>query len=586
MAAIAGTANKGISIPQEVDRGEDAPVVELVEVEQPGTETARTVPAETMEDLRERPGKGGLKGVITRIKTSIDEWKALIEDVRACSVTVSRNEWDVLEGINNYRMVLSGVSFKPLKVDQEIWESYHGLNERIPELTRQTFKKSLNLQSTKRLLEFKQAWHEILDQQNQLIKSLSKAPKSTEFYNRIHLARIKKNEQDLRDAELSTRSAQARESIEKALATLGQEGKGGTSPLGSTILKLDEARNYWNNRLAEIGNLETSARIEADEVLSVFKNMEQTIREAPIMAERVKEIEVGFIRLMTMQEELSAYGKNVIPSEQLARMLILVQDEIPRLWSTGEWDRLDQALKDVNAFVKFYEVPVRSELSLAERRKPGLTKALLMGANNLPIAQATPLIRSLVTAIDARDKYMRGHSDMVARVAVHIGKRLNWSGEDLDMLEIAALLHDVGKIVIPEEVLTKVAPLTPEEWKTIQMHPYHGARIVKSLDSLNRIIPWIYHHQERWDGAGYPDGLSQATIPAAARIIGVTEAYTVMVTDQPKRKALSAADAISEVEKQAGTQFDPEVAEAFLDAVDEIGPELLKPVTPSGQLKL
>jgi putative nucleotidyltransferase with HDIG domain len=267
-------------------------------------------------------------------------------------------------------------------------------------------------------------------------------------------------------------------------------------------------------------------------------------------------------------------------------MLILVQDEIPRLCAAGDWDRLQQALKQVTNFVKFYEMPVRSELSVVERRKPGLTKALLMGANNLPLAQATPLIRSLVTAIDARDRYMRGHSDMVARVAVQIGKRLNWSGEDLEMLEIAGLLHDVGKIVIPEQVLTKLDPLTPEEWKTIQMHPYHGARIVKSLDSLNRIIPWIYHHQERWDGAGYPDGLSQATIPAAARIIGVTEAFTVMVTDQPRRKALSTDDAITEVEKQSGTQFDPEVAEAFVDAVVQMGPSLVKPAAPSQPLKM
>jgi putative nucleotidyltransferase with HDIG domain len=268
-----------------------------------------------------------------------------------------------------------------------------------------------------------------------------------------------------------------------------------------------------------------------------------------------------------MHEELAAYGKNVIPPEELTRILILVQDEVPRLWATGAWDKLRHALTQISSFVKFYELPVRSELSLAERRKPGLTKALLMGANNLPISQATPLIRSLVGAIDSRDRYMRGHSDTVARLVVQIAKKMNWSGEDLDMLEIAALLHDVGKIAIPENVLTKLDPLTPDEWKTIQMHPYHGAKIVKSLDTLSRIIPWVYHHQERWDGAGYPDGLAKETIPAAARIIGVGEAYTVMITDQPKRPALSIEQAISEIQKGAGTQFDPEVADAFSEAV-------------------
>jgi putative nucleotidyltransferase with HDIG domain len=523
---------------------------------------------------------------MVNVRTSINEWNFLRQDVRACSATVSRNEWEVLEGINTYRMVLSGVSFKPLKVDQEIWESYRRLNERIPNLTKRTKKGPLVLKSRKSLAEIQMAWHEILTEQKRLLETLEKAPKSTEFYNRIHLARIKKNEQDLRDAELTNRNAQAREAIEKAMGALGQDGEHNSSTQGSTILKLDDARQYWNTRLREISDLENNSRVDADEVLSVFRNLEQVIREAPSMAERVKEVEVLFIRLMTMQEELSGHGKNIIPAEQLSNMLILVQDEIPRLWASGDWDRLQQALKQVANFVKFYEMPVRSELSVAERRKPGLTRALLMGANNLPISQATPLIRSLVTAIDARDRYMRGHSDMVARVAVQIGKRLNWTGEDLDMLEIAGLLHDVGKIVIPEQVLTKLDPLTPEEWKTIQMHPYHGARIVKSLDSLNRIIPWIYHHQERWDGAGYPDGLSQGTIPAAARIIGVTEAFTVMVTDQPKRKALTTDDAITEVEKQAGTQFDPEVAEAFVDAVVQMGPSLIKPLPQSQPLKL
>jgi len=523
-------------------------------------------------------------GVVKNIQSSIHEWKALMRDIRACSANVARNDWEVQAGINTYRMVLSGVVFKPFKIDQEIWDTYYRLNQRIPELTKQTKKGPLSLKGKRRLSEYQKAWREVLGEQNKLLETLAKAPKSTEFYNRIHLARIKKNEQDVHDEELSQRNAKAREAIEKAMATLGQDGERSIATLGSSILKLEDARQYWNGRLAEISNLENRSHMDADDVISVFRGLEQVIREAPTMAERVKEVEVMFIRLMTMQEELSTYGKNVIPADQLSYMLVLVQDEIPRLWATGEWEKLLQALKDVSSFVKFYDMSVRSELSMAGRRKPGLTKAFLMGTSNLPLIQAAPLIRSLVTAIDARDRYMRGHSDMVAKVAVQIGKRLNWSGEDLELLEVAALLHDVGKIVIPENVLTKIDPLTPDEWKTIQMHPYHGARIVKSLDSLNRIVPWIYHHQERWDGAGYPDGLSAASIPAAARIIGVTEAFTVMVTDQPKRKALTPGDAVSEVQKMAGTQFDPEVAEAFVDAVDTLGLSLVQPSTPSQPL--
>jgi putative nucleotidyltransferase with HDIG domain len=233
-------------------------------------------------------------------------------------------------------------------------------------------------------------------------------------------------------------------------------------------------------------------------------------------------------------------------------------------------------LSEISDFVKFYDLPVRSELSLAERRKPGLTRALLAGASTLPITQITPIVRGLVSAIDSRDRYMAGHSDAVARISVQIAKKMNWEGEELEMLEIAALLHDVGKIVIPENILTKLDPLSPEDWKTIQMHPYHGAKIVKSIDTLNKISPWIYHHQERWDGSGYPDGIGNKDIPPAARIIALGEAFTVMTTDSPKRKAFSLDEAVSEISRGAGTQFDPEVAGALLQTIETGDPKLIQ----------
>ncbi|HVN55226.1 MAG TPA: HD domain-containing phosphohydrolase [Anaerolineaceae bacterium] len=488
--------------------------------------------------------------------------------IRVHMATAGKNERDVVEGIHSYRMTVSGVSFKPIKVDEEIWGTYAELEKQIPALTNQTRRWPLSLRSRKKLKDLNQSWSEILDRQHTLMDVLTKAPKSVEFYNRIHLARIKKREQELRDAEIARKNAEAKEAIEKAISVIDQSKEGGgVATLGSTILRLDDARKYWDERLQEITSLETSAHMDPEELITVFKGLEDTISNAPAMAEEVKSVEAMFIRMMSQHEELATYGKSVISPEDLSRILIMVQEEIPRLWATGAWEKLRRSLNEVSSFVKFYDLPIRSELSLAERRKPGLTRAILMGANNLPLNQATPLLRSLVSAIDSRDRFMRGHSDTVARLVTQIARKMNWSGEDLEMVEIAALLHDVGKIAIPENVLTKIDPLTPEEWKTIQMHPYHGARIVKSLETLNRIIPWIYHHQERWDGGGYPDGLSKESIPAAARIIGVSEAYTVMITDQPKRKALTIDQAVNEIQKGAGTQFDPEVAEAFSEAV-------------------
>ncbi len=145
---------------------------------------------------------------------------------------------------------------------------------------------------------------------------------------------------------------------------------------------------------------------------------------------------------------------------------------------------------------------------------------------------------------------------------------MNWNSDDLEYLEIAALLHDVGKVVIPENVLTKTETLSPDDWKTIQMHPFHGAQIVKNIEPLNKIAPWIYHHQERWDGSGYPDRISAKSIPIAARIIAVGEAFTAMTSATPKRKAFSLDEAVHEITDGSGTQFDPDVAGALVQTVE------------------
>jgi putative nucleotidyltransferase with HDIG domain len=180
-------------------------------------------------------------------------------------------------------------------------------------------------------------------------------------------------------------------------------------------------------------------------------------------------------------------------------------------------------------------------------------------------------IRSLATAIDARDPYTRGHSEDVTRLAVQLARELGWSGADLEMLEFAALLHDVGKIAVPDAILRKIEPLTSGEWNVIRLHPYYSAQIVKPIEPLQRIVPWVYHHQERWDGTGYPDGLKGEAIPLAARIIAVADAFNAMTTDRPYRQARSVAEALEEIDHCAGRQFDPLIAKAFLKMGREAG---------------
>jgi putative nucleotidyltransferase with HDIG domain len=527
---------------------------------------ADATPSTFSGEISENPKK---LGFFKRPIVAIREWLDLQRNIRLNNAEATKHELGIRENLNVYRMTLSGVSFKSHKLDNDIWSAHERINELLLALRLRTRKKALLLRSRGTLRELDQDWTRLVGEQVSLLDVLEKSPKTIEFFNRIHLAQIQKREQEVRESEVAHRSAQAKESIEKALAHIGEADMRLDGPmLGTGILKLDEAKNFWASRLQEITNLESSSSMDPDEIIHIYSGLQATIQDAPRMAEQVREVEMMFVRMMSMHEELSSYGKNIIPAEEMAKMLMTVQDIIPKLWASGSWDKLRRSLDEVSNFVKFYDLPVRSELSLAERRKPGLTRALLGGAGALPLGQITPLIRTLVSAIDARDKYMVGHSDAVARIAVQVARKMNWSGEELEYLEIAALLHDVGKIVVPENVLTKLDTLSPDDWKTIQMHPFHGARIVKSIDSLNRIAPWIYHHQERWDGKGYPDGVSSKEIPPAARIIAVGEAYTAMTTDQPKRKAFSIDEAIKEMSRGAGSQFDPDSANALIQTIE------------------
>jgi putative nucleotidyltransferase with HDIG domain len=173
-------------------------------------------------------------------------------------------------------------------------------------------------------------------------------------------------------------------------------------------------------------------------------------------------------------------------------------------------------------------------------------------------------ISSLATAIDARDPYTRGHSEDVTRIVVYLARELGWQGADLEMLQFAALLHDVGKIAVPDDILRKPVDLVPDEWNIIYLHPYHSAQILRPVQPLHKIIPWIYHHHERWDGAGYPDRLKGEAIPEGARIIAVVDAFNAITTNRPYHKALSEKAALDEIAVNSGKQFDPTVVKAFL----------------------
>ena len=180
-------------------------------------------------------------------------------------------------------------------------------------------------------------------------------------------------------------------------------------------------------------------------------------------------------------------------------------------------------------------------------------------------------VRSLAVAVDAKDPFTRGHSDNVAKYATLIAEKMGLSVEQRTALEMAAFLHDIGKIGVKEGILLKPGSLTDEEMAQMRHHPLIGANILKPVGFPWPITPIVRHHHERYDGAGYPAGLKGEEIPLLARVLSVADAYEAMIADRPYRRGRSESDAIIELKGCAGRQFDPVVVDAFVALLSESG---------------
>jgi putative nucleotidyltransferase with HDIG domain len=178
-------------------------------------------------------------------------------------------------------------------------------------------------------------------------------------------------------------------------------------------------------------------------------------------------------------------------------------------------------------------------------------------------------IQALATTIEAKDPYTHGHSDRVAKYSLIIAEEMNLSGDFMDMLKYAALLHDIGKIGIPEQILNKPGKLSENEFNIVKQHPELGASIVENLDFLSKPATFIKSHHERLNGSGYPQGLCGEDIPLGAAILAVADAFDAMTTDRPYRKAWSVNEALAEIEKNSGIQFKAEVVQALKDSLEK-----------------
>ncbi|MDI6816136.1 MAG: diguanylate cyclase [Actinomycetota bacterium] len=298
--------------------------------------------------------------------------------------------------------------------------------------------------------------------------------------------------------------------------------------------------------LANASEENETCRLSGDEFAFLMPNTSQA--EALIRAEVIKK------QIYRKMNETLEKG-SITVSMGLSTYPSVADDKI-RLQNTAEgalyWCKLHG--KDS---ILLYDSAVVESLSPEDRAKKAEEVALV------------DLVTSLALAVDARDSYTRLHSKGVSVLSKRLAIRLGLSIQQASRIEIAGLLHDVGKIGISDEILNKPGRLTEEEMLTIKNHSIISAQIIDST-SLKDIVPAIRYHHERWDGNGYPDGLKNDDIPLEARIIALADTFDAMTTDRPYRKALPIADAVNEIKRCAGTQFDPELAAEFVLVIEEL----------------
>lgn len=189
---------------------------------------------------------------------------------------------------------------------------------------------------------------------------------------------------------------------------------------------------------------------------------------------------------------------------------------------------------------------------------------------NSSTEELTKFAKMMLIMINHKDKYTFYHTKQVVKFSKAIGKDLGLSPQELNFLTLGALLHDIGKLEVDKEVLNKTTPLTEAEWQMIQQHAVWGAQMLSPVEGINEVELLVRHHHERYDGKGYPDNLSGKDIPLGARIIAVADSFDAMTTHRPYRKSKTIPEALLELEKNSGTQFDPEIVKAFRAIINEV----------------
>jgi len=249
----------------------------------------------------------------------------------------------------------------------------------------------------------------------------------------------------------------------------------------------------------------------------------------------------------------------------LAAAMVYFAEAQVALWLSPAWT-LSWWGSHVLILVGFLASVTGFGLTSARRRSPsGLVEALFLTEtlNRLEASSAEAIV-ALIAAVEARDRYTDGHSARVSQMAVLTGEAMHLPGAALRGLERAGLIHDVGKLTVPDAILRKPGRLTPEEYEVVKQSPLRGNEVIGRMASLREELPGVLHHHEWYDGSGYPHGLRGGDIPLAARILAVADVYDALTSERSYRGALSEDEALAHLRQMAGTQFDPAVVEAFV----------------------
>jgi len=290
--------------------------------------------------------------------------------------------------------------------------------------------------------------------------------------------------------------------------------------------------------------------------------------------ENAVEARLGFSKLLEVYTPIDANGR-VIGAYEIyadpARIERFIGARMHMLWAVvaGVFAVLSAALA---LLVRGASSRMRRQTEVLRRRSQELLEAYEM----LEI-RSLETIETLNATVDAKDPYTAGHSQRVQRIALAIARELGLERRRLDALRHGALFHDIGKLRVPDAILMKPAKLSPDELDVIKRHPADGAKIVEKLEVLRPAVPLIRHHHERWDGAGYPDGLAADAIPLEAAIVGLSDAWDAMTTDRPYHRALTLEEAVEEIRAGRGSQFAPQVVDAFFAALAHAPEELSAP---------